>query len=155
MPVLRGRLESAMAAAAQLPWAELVTKVRNGPPWWSPMRHAEGLSNLVEFVVHREDVARAQLSDHDTRGEDRNQQTLQVIWQRLRTTAPLMFRHDAVELVAPGFGTWRRGGAKTATVKVTGSPVEIALLATGRPNACTVEGQSQAVTTFKQRRRAI
>jgi uncharacterized protein (TIGR03085 family) len=43
-------------------WDELVDRVRNGPPVWSPTRigKVERLVNSVEFFVHLEDVRRAQ-----------------------------------------------------------------------------------------------
>ena len=45
-------------------WAELVDRVRTGPPVWSPTRidKIERLVNSVEFFVHLEDVRRAQPS---------------------------------------------------------------------------------------------
>jgi uncharacterized protein (TIGR03085 family) len=46
---------------AERPWAEIVERVRSGPPVWSPMRlePVDTLANSVEFFVHHEDVRRA------------------------------------------------------------------------------------------------
>ena len=151
---LKPRLDAAMAAQTDKPWPELVAAVRNGPPKWSPLHYAEGLANLIEFVVHREDVMRAQ---GDTRVEDRNHETLQLIWKRLRISAPVMFRHDRVEVTCPGFGSWKTRGSShdASVVTITGSPVDVLLLATGRPHTCEISAQSVALTAFEQRRRAI
>lgn len=154
IPALRHRLANAMATIAAKPWSELVNLVRSGPPTWSPMRYAEGLANVVEFVVHREDVLRAQ---GQPTLEDRDRETMSVLWQRVNMSAPLMFRHDAVDIVCPDFGHWRsrRSRSGLPTVTVTGSPVEVLLLATGRPHHCTIDGDSQVCADFQQRRRAI
>lgn len=47
---------------AERPWDDLVTRVRGGPPIWSPTRLGpiDELANTVEFFVHHEDVRRAQ-----------------------------------------------------------------------------------------------
>src|SRR5947209_5298100 len=43
------------------PYAELVARFRAGPPPWSPMAFPGGRAlNTVEFVIHHEDVRRAQ-----------------------------------------------------------------------------------------------
>lgn len=46
---------------ARRPWAELVDRVRSGPPRWSPTRlgAVDRAVNTVEFYVHHEDVRRA------------------------------------------------------------------------------------------------
>jgi len=154
IPALRDRLNNVMTTIGAKPWPELVNLVRNGPPAWSPMRYTEGLANLVEFVVHREDVLRAQ---GEPTLEDRDRDTMSVLWQRVNMSAALMFRHDAVDIVCPDFGHWRsrrsRSGMLTATI--TGSPVEVLLLATGRPHRCSIDGDPQARAEFEQRRRAI
>lgn len=154
IPSLRGRLDAAMTNAASMPWSDLVNAVRSGPPRWSPMRFAEGLANVIEFVVHREDVQRAQ---DVQRLEDRDRDTLNAIWQRLSMSAPLMFRNDAVEIVCPEFGRWqsRRSRSGQPSVTVTGSPVEVLLLATGRTNNCSIVGDPDACAEFQRRRRSI
>ncbi len=42
-------------------WADLVARVRSGPPIWNPTRidAIERIANTVEFFVHHEDVRRA------------------------------------------------------------------------------------------------
>jgi uncharacterized protein (TIGR03085 family) len=62
LPALAGHSEKVRAAETEQPWPDLVGRVRNGPPAWSPMRIAkvDELVNTVEFFVHHEDVRRAQ-----------------------------------------------------------------------------------------------
>jgi uncharacterized protein (TIGR03085 family) len=48
-------------ARERTPYAEQVARFREGPPAWSPMALPGGRTlNTVEFVVHHEDVRRAQ-----------------------------------------------------------------------------------------------
>jgi uncharacterized protein (TIGR03085 family) len=53
--------EKVRRAEAQRPWAELVERVRNGPPKWNPMAlgPVDQLANSIEYFVHHEDVRRA------------------------------------------------------------------------------------------------
>jgi uncharacterized protein (TIGR03085 family) len=53
--------ESVRRTEARHPYAEIVERVRTGPPMWSPTRldAVERVANTVEFFVHHEDVRRA------------------------------------------------------------------------------------------------
>lgn len=152
--LLAEHLAAVMQRTAQLPWSELVNRVRSGPPRTSPLRYLEGLANVIEYVVHREDVLRAQ---GEPRQEDRSEQEMAIIWQRLRSASPLFFRGDAVTVECPGFGMWlsNRVQDESNVVHIVGSPVEVLLLATGRPHACEVTGATPAVEAFQHRRRNI
>lgn len=48
-------------AEARRSWADLVNRVRTGPPRWSPTRvdSIDRLANTTEFFVHHEDVRRS------------------------------------------------------------------------------------------------
>lgn len=54
--------EKVRLAEAARPWAQLVARIRDGPPSWHPARlePVDRLINSVEFFVHHEDVRRAQ-----------------------------------------------------------------------------------------------
>lgn len=151
---LKPHLDAVMRRTAAADWSALVNRVRSGPPRLSPLHYAEGAANLVEFVVHREDVLRAQAAP---RAEDRTRADLALVWQRLRASAPLFFRRDCVTVECPGFGSWasRASADDSQRVVLTGSPVEVLLLATGRPHECTLEGEPAAVAAFGARRRGI
>ena len=150
---LASHTDTVMRTIAAQPWPKLVQRVRSGPPMWSPMRALDGLANLVEFTVHREDVLRAQSGEHV---EDRDEQTMSVLWQRLRSAAGLLFRRDAVVIDCPGFGQWQsRLAASQDSVTLTGTPVDVLLTATGRSIGAHVSGSVDAVTAFNSRRRGI
>jgi uncharacterized protein (TIGR03085 family) len=60
-PFLADHSERVRVEETERPWAEIVERVRSGPPLWSPM-HFEPIdtaANSVEFFVHHEDVRRA------------------------------------------------------------------------------------------------
>ena len=62
MSILARHTERVRLQEKERPWAELVARVREGPPVWNPM-HVEvvdTITNTVEFFVHHEDVRRAQ-----------------------------------------------------------------------------------------------
>jgi uncharacterized protein (TIGR03085 family) len=155
VPFLAGRLESSQRAIAARPWAGLVDTVRQGPPVWNPMRLAavDELMNLVEFVVHHEDVLRGDGAPGPRR--DLDARTERAIWGALRRTAPLMFRRSnvAVTLEAPGYGT-AIGHKGTDPVRITGEPLELLLTAYGRGAAAKVSyaGDPDAIATLKTTR---
>ncbi len=60
-PLLAGYTEEVRRTEAARPYEEIVERVRQGPPSWSPLRleSLDRLVNSVEFFVHHEDVRRA------------------------------------------------------------------------------------------------
>lgn len=95
-----------------------------------PVREAV---NLLEYVIHHEDVRRA---DGDTTPRLMPVARQHAVWQRLRLAAPLTMRAVpvGVRLCWPGHGEiatlrTRRGGP---VVTISGEPVELALIAFGR-----------------------
>jgi uncharacterized protein (TIGR03085 family) len=58
---LAGYTEHVRAGEAERPFTEIVDRLRQGPPRWSPMRvgAVDRIFNTVEFFVHHEDVRRA------------------------------------------------------------------------------------------------
>lgn len=143
-----GRLPSArLRAAAQagidalvrdLTYVELVGRFEAGPPRYSPFRSApvRELINLLEYVVHHEDVRR--VTEVPPRVVPTERQ--RAIFKRLRVAAPLTMRRlpFGVQMVWPGQGelTTRRGAVP---VTITGDPVELALIAFGRQRVARVE----------------
>jgi uncharacterized protein (TIGR03085 family) len=60
--ILARHAERVRLQEKERPWAELMARVREGPPIWNPM-HLEvvdTITNTIEFFVHHEDVRRAQ-----------------------------------------------------------------------------------------------
>ena len=135
-PPARHAARTTNRLAARGDFGTLVGRVRRGPP--AHLRPFDGAMNLVEFVVHHEDVRRADdgwtprsgLVDLDD-----------LLWQRLGKGARLMCRRLVdvdLTLVRPGGDSVHVGKAgRPATL--SGGPVELANFLFGRRARVEVE----------------
>lgn len=137
------------AARSPEGYTALVDRFAEGAPPWSPMSWASEQINLVEYVVHHEDVRRAGVNPAEPRALPDSQN--QSVWGQLSIFARLAFARSpvGVTLAQPG------GRSKTVkkgdtTVTLTGAPVELALYANGRRDVARVEvtGSPEAVAQF-------
>jgi uncharacterized protein (TIGR03085 family) len=144
---LSGLADSAMRDRSELPYEEVVAGVRGGAPKWSPL----GLSwaNTVEYVVHHEDVRRAQ-PGWGPRAVPAT--TADSVWTALRFVARTQLRRapDGVLLRRAGGGEIQAKKGDL-TVTVVGDPVELALFLTGRRSAARVDylGDDAAVARLQ------
>lgn len=137
---------------AREPYPQLVRAVERGPSWkdatwpvptsivWSVPLVRER-ANLLEYLIHNEDVRRAQ-PGWAPRTLPAEVQT--EVWRRLPATVRLTMRALplGVALARPGQGgEVRTGRAKRhgVAVTVTGEPVELALFAFGRHAVARVD----------------
>jgi uncharacterized protein (TIGR03085 family) len=158
-PALQRRSHAAVDSyAAGHSYADLVDRFEAGPPRYSffavPALR-EGL-NLLEYVVHHEDVRRA-VGDVGPRELSADEQT--AAWSRLRFTARLTLRQvpQGVRLVSPSHGEIDAAKKGAALVTVTGDPVELALVIMGRQRVARVsyDGPPDEVASFSGARIAI
>lgn len=117
-------------------WEEIVNTIRSGPPTLSPFSipGMNGLANLFEYLVHHEDVIRAQ-DGWTPRYLDSGESD--VVWERLCKARKLLFRSvkGGVILVRTdlaGSGTQAMSGAGSDPVTLTGTALDLTLLAYGR-----------------------
>ena len=140
VPRLARLAEKAMAGEAGRPYGDIVADVRAGAPVWSPlgMPGARDAANRLEYVVHHEDVRRAQpgWGPRAVPAELADQ-----LWTALKLTARLQLRAAPDGLTLRRAGTDQEIVARRAplVVTVTGDPVELALFATGRQQAARVD----------------
>ena len=117
-------------------FTQQVDRVRRGPP--AHLRPFDGQMNLVEFVVHHEDVRRAGDEWTPRSGLDGLDD---LLWQRLGKGARMMCRGLGdvdLTLARPGGDTIHVGkGGRPATL--TGEPVELVNFLCGRRDR--VEGE--------------
>jgi uncharacterized protein (TIGR03085 family) len=136
-----GRLaDEAMTAQATRPYGELVDAVRGGAPRWSPfgLPGVKDVTNLLEFVIHHEDVRRAQ-PGWGPRAVPKS--LADQVWTAVRLTGRATYRK------APDGVRLRRAGTDSAStvkggglvVTVVGDPVELALFQTGRQRVARVD----------------
>jgi len=132
-------------------YAELVERVRRGPPpWTAPF---DALINLVEFFVHHEDVRRGR-GDSTPRPAAEVAEVEAALWRNLARGARFMTRPArgiGLDLVSgTGQVLHARPGSPLATL--SGTPGEIVLYLTGRRSAAHVElgGTAEAVAVLRQ-----
>jgi uncharacterized protein (TIGR03085 family) len=120
--------------------AELVERLRGGPPFYSPLGLGplDKTLNTLEFFVHHEDIRRAQdgweprpLSGHDQ----------DVLWKMIRVAGKSLVRSAKVGVVLERSDTGDRAVLKdaAATVVVRGLPSEVTMFAYGRQAQARVE----------------
>jgi uncharacterized protein (TIGR03085 family) len=150
---LSGWTESVQASYAERDYAELVDLVRTGPGRLSPfaLPGMDKFFNTTEYVVHHEDVRRAQ-PGWTPRDLPRNVQD--ALWRVVRTRAPFAFRSTGAGVVlrrsdAPRSALTASKGEPVATV--TGEPLELLLYAFGRRDHARVEvtGDPTAVAALQ------
>lgn len=141
--LLGGRLgeltEKRMARELEKGYPAVVARVRSGPPF-GPMRLAplRRRVNLAEYVVHHEDVRRANDQGRRTDREDLDA----AVWPRLARTGRLLMRKTTpvgVVLRRADDGAQARAVPGTSSVTITGHPIELLLFMFGREGAAEVK----------------
>ena len=149
---MAGFTERAMARAARNPFPEMIAKLYD--PGITPYRlpGVERLTNTLEYLVHHEDLRRAQL---DWEPRDLSLADEDDLWKLLPGSAKLSSRKAGVPIVVrrsdrPDVeATVRRGDDP---VVVTGRPSELALFFFGRSSVSDVslEGPPDAVARLQE-----
>ena len=135
-------------AGSEQGYQDLVSAFVDGPPRWSPMSWAAEQINLVEYVVHHEDIRRGGSEPAEPREIPAGQ--ADAIWKQL----PLLARMSVRK--APVGVRLSRPDGRSRTVKqgpgvtLTGEPVELVLWASGRRESAYVEvtGPIEMITAF-------
>lgn len=137
---LQDRATQAEAELAELPWGELVGLVAEGGPRWNPMSWGplDRLANTAEFLVHHEDVRRAQ-PDWEPRdlAWDLNARVFAMVRSMVLPVSLKAGRHLVLE--APGFGTVSAGRTVHPSTTLRGTPVELLLWLFGRQEHARLE----------------
>lgn len=143
--------DAEMRRVGKAGFAELVERLRGGPPLWSPyaVPKVDQVTNTLEFFVHHEDIRRAQ-DDWEPRvlGDDAEK----LLWSMVRTAGKQLVRNAPV-------GVWLRNATtgsevvlKDASepVVVTGVPSELTMFAFGRQQQARVDlsGPDDAIATL-------
>ena len=146
LPALAGHTQRVQDRYATRPWQNLVEQVRRGPAWWWPstIGPLDELTNAAEFLVHHEDVRRAQ-PGWEPRPADSTRDA--AAWRSARGAAKLNLRRSPVGVVL------RTTDGRSATVKagpdqvtVVGDPVDLLLFVFGRDAVrLEFEGDASAI----------
>jgi uncharacterized protein (TIGR03085 family) len=155
IPKLGDLASRAMAEQAERPYPEIVAAVRQGAPKWSPvgLPGAKDAVNLLEFVIHHEDVRRAQ-PGWGPRAVPAS--LADPVWRAIRLGARATLRRAPDGVVLRRAGTDSAVTAKKGelTVTVVGDPVELALFTSGRQRIARVDltGDDAAVARLRNAR---
>jgi uncharacterized protein (TIGR03085 family) len=152
VPPLAGLTEAAMRREASHDFHAMVTRLRHGPPLWSPMRLPKvgPMLNTMEFFVHHEDIRRAQ-PDWEPRllpphVEDAVWRGAKLAGKGFTRSAPV-----AVTLQRSDTGERARLSGGDGDVVVRGLPAELALFVYGRSGHARVDldGEAEAVAALR------
>ena len=152
IPALKSWRAKVEATYAAKDYLNLVQDFRSGPTLLSPFAipFVDNMANLIQFVIHHEDVRRGNPNWVARTGIAELQSEIK---KRLPKFAFLALRKSAVGVVMIDHEStqyWlKRGGA---VVELRGEPIEILLYLTGRQvNAnVTVQGSPAALATFER-----
>lgn len=151
---LAGYTARVQAQVAREPFAEVVARVRNGPPLWSPLRigWVDATLNSLEMFVHHEDVRRA---EPGWAPRVLPASTVTALWSGLSRGAWLLTRRCPVGVAlhptdGPGAGTTLLVHRRDRPVRLTGPVAECLLAVFGRVTAdLTIEGDDADVAAFR------
>lgn len=158
LPPTAGRGDRIRAdLASSVPFEQLVRRLADGPPVWAPSRLGPiaEVADLLEFVIHHEDIRRAQPGWRAVPVDD---ESTRAVWSQVRRAARLFTRRCpvGVVLVAPGHGRAAvksppARGTGLGTVVLTGTPVELALHVSGRTTVADVQvdGDTDTVRAYQ------
>jgi uncharacterized protein (TIGR03085 family) len=131
-------------------YAGLVDKLEAGPSPRTLMGRLDGTLNLVEYVIHHEDLRRG---SGPVPSRDLPRAELDDVWRRARLTLRLAYRKAPVGVtLAPEDAPLMPVRRGPTPVTVAGPPVELLLHAFGRRRAADVqvEGSSEGVDSFNR-----
>jgi uncharacterized protein (TIGR03085 family) len=141
--------------AEQHDYDEILDEFAAGPPVWSPMAlpPVREAANVLEYVVHNEDVRRAAASWQPRELPAERERS---VWAKARGAARLTMRKVpmTVQLEWPGHGSTSIGRGAPRVV-VSGAPVELTLLAFGRQRVARVDYSGAAADVAALRAASI
>ena len=140
------------AATVGQSYPELVRKVRTGPPTLSlfSVPGVDGLANLIEYVVHHEDVLRAQ---PDWQPRTLAPDLADELWGRLKQMCRVMYLRMPVGVTLQrtdgrGSSVVAHGGEPMVTM--SGTALEMLMRTYGRRGALVeVTGDPDAIAAFE------
>ncbi|MDJ0771083.1 MAG: TIGR03085 family metal-binding protein [Ilumatobacter sp.] len=151
-----GRTAAVQAKIADGDWKELVAKLRNGPPIWSPTRIGaiDRAFNTLEFFVHHEDLRRA---TEQWRPRELDDDLADDLDAALRRGARLLARRARCGVTLEPDAGRARITARDAdpTVIVRGPLGELVLWMFGRDADVEFDGPDDAVEALRAARLGV
>ncbi|MCR6481346.1 TIGR03085 family metal-binding protein [Amycolatopsis sp. OK19-0408] len=156
VPALAGYTQKVQDRYAAKPWESLVEQVRQGPSkfWPTSLGPLDELTNTAEFLVHHEDVRRAQ-PGWQPRPADPTRDA--AAWKSAKGAAKLNLRKAPVGVTLKT-KTGQEAAVKTGPdpVTVVGDPIDLLLFVFGRDAVdLDFEGDAAAVTKLQSVHRGL
>ncbi|WP_181775137.1 TIGR03085 family metal-binding protein [Amycolatopsis pittospori] len=156
VPALASYTQRVQDSYAARPWSDVVGKVRSGPAWFWPtsIGAVDELTNSAEFLVHHEDVRRAQPGWEPRPAESSRDA---AAWKSAKQASKLNLRKSPVGVILKTpEGREARVKEGPDTVTVVGAPIELLLFVFGRDAArITFEGDAYAVDRLRKHDRGL
>ncbi|MEH6621528.1 MAG: TIGR03085 family metal-binding protein [Dietzia maris] len=161
VPALADRMEHLRLREAERPWEDLLDTIAGGAPWYSPLRYADRVANLAEYLVHHEDVRRGRpgWAPREFEVDD-----LERVWSLATTVAKTFLRKVGarVDLRTPAhvgsakIASVSTGAALAPLVSITADPVEFLLWTFGRDEVeIDISGAQRAIDALEAVPRGI
>ena len=150
VPAFAGHTKRVQEGIAARPWGELVEQVRRGPirVWLKSFATVDEVVNSAEYLVHHEDVRRAQ-PDWKPRPADPSRDA--TAWRLAVRMGKVNLRKSPVGVVLRNaYGELASVKSGTPVVTVVGEPVELLLFVFGRDAVhVEFEGDEDAIERLK------
>lgn len=169
VPPLAVRSEQAVQdlgdrSATPYGFSALVDRIRGGPPAWYPVAWLGDAGNLLELLVHTEDVRRGGPGGAQVEPRVLPERLEDAVWRWLTRTTRLAYRRSPVDLLLTdgvrehrvrSRTAARRGRTDGPVVEVRGEVTELVLHAFDRAWVAhvTLDGQPDAVQALDRVRR--
>ena len=155
LPQLAGYTERVQdRTSATTDWPDLLGRVADGPPLYSPFKVLDPFVNVAEMFIHHEDVRRARdgweprVLDEDT--------TAALARQVAMFAKMTLAKAPAKVTLSTPLGVVLASAGKGAEVTVTGDPGELLLFAAGRePAQVQFDGADDAVAALRSSSRGL
>jgi uncharacterized protein (TIGR03085 family) len=151
VPALAGFTDAASRHTARTGFADLVERLRAGPPRWSPyaVPQVDSMFNTIEFFVHHEDIRRAR---PHWRPRTLSRRDEALLWRQVGVAGKGLVRNAPVGVALERGDKEARVVLKNAEpmVVVRGLPSELVLFVYGRTAQAQVElaGPDDAVAAL-------
>lgn len=152
LPVLKKWQSKIEAEYANREFSELVELFKSGPGLFSPFAipKVDEIANLIEFVIHHEDIRRGQ---PDWKIRENVDELQAEIKRRLPKFSLLALRRSPVGVLmvdSSGKQIWLKRG--TTAVELHGEPIEVLLYLSGRQqqSQVSIHGSPGAIATFER-----
>lgn len=144
LPIIGSRAKQAYEQFEYLSFEELLERIREGVPQWSParLRQIDNAMNTLEFFVHTEDVLRGGPDAQEAPRRSVPRPVRRALWSQASRSIFMAAARKArrrITFISPGFGAVTHGRPTDPILVLEGAPEELVLWAFGREDSADVQ----------------